>query len=310
MTKLAIGIDIGGTNTQIGLVTQEGEILNQTTLPTSKYPNVNEFVGAVKTEIELLVSNVGTKPVGIGIGAPNGNFYSGSIEFAPNLLWKGIIPLAKLFEDALNLPVLLTNDANAAAVGEMKFGAAKGLKDFLFFTLGTGVGSGIVVNGEIVYGHDGFAGEIGHTIIHQNGRACGCGRKGCLEMYASVRGICYTIKELVQEKNYNSIVNIEMPFTSKDIYLAAEKGDNAAIEAFKITGDILGLAFANSVNYTSPSHIFVFGGLAHAWKFLYPPLKKSFAKNLLKIYQNKVKIMPSELKDADAAILGGAALMF
>jgi len=308
MSKNAvISIDIGGTNTKIGIVDFDGTIINQTVISTTDYPDINIFVDTVINEISLL--NKGNKNIlkGIGIGAPNGNIYSGSIEFAPNLIWKGIIPLAKMFTEKTKLLSVLTNDANAAAIGEMKFGAAKNIKNFIFITLGTGVGSGIVVDGKLVYGHDGFAGEIGHVIVFPDGRECGCGRKGCLEMYASVRGICITMKELMQK--YNQPKLLPLNFNSKDIFLLAEKGNKIAIEAFKITGEILGLAIANSVAYTSPSDIFMFGGLAHAWEFLYPSTIDSFNNNLLKIYKNKIEIKKSELKDSDAAILGGAAII-
>jgi glucokinase len=307
MDNSIIGIDIGGTNTRIGIVNKNGEILAQGNIETANFPNVTDFIHASTTEIERLLGLSNTSALGIGIGAPNGNFYTGSIEFAPNLLWKGKIPLAKLFQQQFKIPTLLTNDANAAAIGEMKFGAAKNIKDFLFITLGTGVGSGIVVNENLVYGHDGFAGEIGHVIVIPNGRTCGCGRKGCLEMYASVRGICITMKELMEKHNENGLLPSD--FTSKDIYNLATQGNFLATEAFKITGDILGLALANSVAYTSPSHIFVFGGLTNAWEFLYPPMYQSFEDNLLSIYKNKIPIKQSGLKEADAAIMGAAALI-
>lgn len=302
-----ISIDIGGTNTKIGLVDYNGNIVTRTVISTTDYPDVNFFVDAVIDKINQLDKVNNYNLAGIGIGAPNGNFYSGSIEFAPNLLWKGQIPLAKMFTEKTGLPAILTNDANAAAIGEMKFGAANKLDNFLFITLGTGVGSGIVANGKLVYGHDGFAGEIGHVIVFPDGRECGCGRKGCLEMYASIRGICITMKELMVKNNQLKLLPTN--FTSKDIFLLAQKGNEIAKDAFRITGEILGLALANSVAYTSPSHIFIFGGLAHAWGFLYPSTLKSFNKNLLEIYKNKIEIKRSALKDSDAAILGGAAIV-
>jgi glucokinase len=305
--KAVLSIDIGGTNTKFGIVDFNGNILNQNVISTTHYPNINLFVDAILTKVREFNILSRFNLTGIGIGAPNGNFYSGSIEFAPNLLWEGKIPLAKMFTEKSGLPSILTNDANAAAIGEMKFGAAKNIKNFIFITLGTGVGSGIVVDGKLVYGHDGFAGEIGHVIVFPNGRQCGCGRQGCLEMYASVRGICITMKELMAKQNQTKLLPDN--FTSKDIFLLAEKKNKIALEAFNITGEILGLALANSVAYTSPSHIFIFGGLAHSWKFIYPSILDSFNTNLLKIYKDKIEIKKSALKDSDAAILGGAAII-
>ena len=238
---------------------------------------------------------------GIGIGAPNGNYFKGTIEFAPNLKWEGIIPLAQLFSEKLNCKTILTNDANAAAIGEMIFGGAKGMKDFIFITLGTGLGSGIVANGEMIYGHDSFAGEIGHVIMFQDGRQCGCGRNGCLETYCSATGII---------KTYMQLTNSDQLIDAKCIYDKALADDKKAIEAFNYTGDILGLALANSVAYTSPEAIFLFGGLALAGDFIFKPTIESFEKNLLHIYKNKIKIIPSKLKENEAAILGAASLVW
>ncbi|MBK5284750.1 MAG: ROK family protein [Bacteroidia bacterium] len=304
MSRIAAAIDIGGTNTNFGLVDEQGKILAQDSVPTKKFPEPRELVKVVSAAIsELLTPD--SELIGAGIGAPNGNFFSGSIEFAPNMQWKGIVPLAKYFSEALNCEAVLTNDANAAALGEMIFGGAKGMKDFIFVTLGTGLGSGIVVNGEMVYGHDGFAGELGHVIIIPEGRSCGCGRKGCLETYCSATGIVTTY--------FSGIRNPESKINSVDakyIYELAKQGDQTAIDSFNYTGEILGLALANSVTYTSPEAIFLFGGLANAGDFIFNPTKESFEKNLLNIYKNKIKILPSQLKENDAALLGAASLIW
>ena len=300
--KVVVGIDIGGTNTAIGLVDQRGKILAKDSVPTRNFSEPKRFVKTVSEKIcQLLFANC--QLVGIGVGAPNGNFFSGSIEFAPNLQWKGKVPLAKLFSEELKVKTLLTNDANAGALGEMIFGGAKGMKDFIFITLGTGLGSGIVVNGEMVYGHDGFAGEIGHTIVERDGRQCGCGRKGCLEQYCSATGLVKTYNKLNKKSRVNSQ-------ESRIIYERAMKGESAAITSFNYTGDLLGFALANSVAYTRPEVIFLFGGLANAGKFIFNPTKKSFEKNLLRLWNNKIKILPSHLPEHDAAILGAASLIW
>jgi glucokinase len=301
-TGLVAGIDIGGTNTAFGLVNADGRIISRTTLPTQS-STVQELVRDVSDGIKKMLEEAGPEVelTGIGIGAPNGNYYSGCLEFAPNLPWKGIIPLVSYFEEALHVKAILTNDAKAAALGEMLFGGARGLKDFLFITLGTGLGSGIVANGELIYGHDGLAGEVGHTVIIPGGRLCGCGRQGCLETYCSATGICATYLEKSGEKKSSHI-------DSEYIYVKARAGDTAALDAFEFTGQWLGFALANSVAYTSPSAIFLFGGLARAGDFIFHPTKKSFEENLLKIYQHKIKILPSQLKENDAAILGAASL--
>ncbi|NLA24403.1 MAG: ROK family protein [Bacteroidales bacterium] len=302
-----LGVDIGGTGTKIGLVNSKGEIISQTSIKTKSYPTIENFVDDVFAKADILAE--GRKISGIGIGAPNGNYYNGCIENAPNLPWRGKIELAKLFEDKRGVKTLVTNDANAAAIGEMIFGAAKGIEHFIYITLGTGVGSGIVSGGEMIYGHDGMAGELGHAISVQNGRQCGCGRKGCLEMYASIRGIVITMQELIAENPHASkLENIEN-FNSKQIYEAAINGDKLALKAFDKTAEILGLALANAVAFSSPSHIFIFGGLANSGEILLKPLRKYFEENLLNVYQNKVKIELSALPDSDAAILGSAALI-
>jgi glucokinase len=311
MKKLVAGIDIGGTNTVLGLVDEEGKILVKETVSTEHFPVPEDLVVVVCEQIKKAHKEFASthELAGIGVGAPNGNFFKGTIEFAPNLKWKGVVPLAKYFSDQMQLKTLLTNDANAAALGEMIFGGAKGMKDFIFITLGTGLGSGIVVNGEMVYGHDSFAGEIGHVIMYPDGRPCGCGRRGCLETYCSATGIKRTYSDMLMSHHERA----ELKGKGADaryIYDKALSGDKDAIEAFRYTGEILGLALANSVAYTSPEAIFLFGGLAMAGDLIFSPTKESFEKNLLNIYKNKIKILPSRLKENDAAILGAASLIW
>ena len=246
----------------------------------------------------------------MGVGAPNGNYYNGTIEFAPNLPWKGVIPLSAMFEDKLGIPTALTNDANAAAIGEMTYGAARGLRDFIMITLGTGVGSGIVVNGQLVYGHDGFAGELGHVIVERDGRICGCGRKGCLETYCSATGVARTAREFLVARSEPSLLR-EIPaeeIVSKDVYDAAIKGDKLALEIFEYTGTILGRALADFVAFSSPEAIVLFGGLAKSGDLIMKPIQKALEENVLKIYAGKTKLLLSQLKDADAAVLGASAL--
>jgi glucokinase len=303
--RIAAGIDIGGTNSVYGLVDAAGHILFRGSIPTTSFDTPQQLVHTLCRNIEILLSECGEECelVGIGMGAPSGNNFTGSIEHAPNLKWRGIIPIAKYFTEEMKCRTILTNDANAAALGEMLFGGAKGMKDFLFITLGTGLGSGIVVNGEMVYGHDGMAGELGHTILIPGGRLCGCGRKGCLETYCSATGIRKTYLEKSGEDNRPEI-------DAKYIYEKARAGDKAALDSFQYTGKLLGLALANSVTYTSPSAIFLFGGLAQAGAFIFEPTLKSFEQNLLNIYHNKIKILPSQLAENDAAILGAASLVW
>lgn len=303
--KLAAAIDIGGTNTVFGLVDREGNIVYRSAIKTTEYPRAEELVNAVSEQI--LANLNGHELVGAGIGAPNGNYFRGTIEFAPNLNWYGVIPLAQYFKDALNCDALVTNDANAAALGEMVFGGAKGMKDFIFITLGTGLGSGVVVNGQMVYGHDSFAGELGHVIVEPHGRQCGCGRKGCLETYASATGIKRTYSDLLMSRHKHADIDDKVA-DARYIFDKAVKGDVQALQAFKYTGEILGLALANAVAMTSPEAIFLFGGLAQAGHFIFEPTIESFEHNLLNIYKGKIKVLPSELKESDAAILGAASL--
>ncbi|SBV90771.1 ROK family protein [uncultured Dysgonomonas sp.] len=308
----AIGIDIGGTNSVFGIVDKRGHIINQGSIKTGAYKEINEYVDHLSAGVQEIIDQVGGSGniKGIGVGAPNGNFFTGCIEFAPNLPWKGVIPLAQMLTDKLNIPVALTNDANAAAIGEMTYGAARGMKDFIVITLGTGVGSGIVVNGQLVYGHDGFAGELGHTTAIREGRMCGCGKKGCLETYSSATGVARTAREYLQTRKDPSVLR-ELAIdeiTSKDVYDAAVKGDKLAKEIFEYTGQVLGESFADFVAFSSPEAIILFGGLIKAGKLIFDPVRKHMEENLLPIYRNKIKLLMSELKESDAAVLGASAL--
>lgn len=308
-----VGIDIGGTNTVFGIVDARGSIVAINSIKTGAYAQADEYVDAVcKNLLPLIEANGGVDKIkGIGIGAPNGNYYSGTIEFAPNLPWKGIIPLAKMFEDRLGIPTTLTNDANAAAIGEMTYGAARGMKDFIMITLGTGVGSGIVINGQMVYGHDGFAGELGHVIMRrENGRLCGCGRKGCLETYCSATGVARTAREFLTASTEPSLLRAipAEEITSKDVYDAAVKGDTLAMNIFNFTGTILGEALVDFIAFSSPEAIVLFGGLAKSGKYIFDPIQKAIDANILSIYKGKTKLLMSELKDSDAAVLGASAL--
>lgn len=309
-----IGIDVGGTNTVAGIVDKRGQILKSGSIKTAKHDQVEDYLDELTKLLEEMIAGTTTKDQikGIGAGTPNGNYFTGSIEFAPNLPWKGVIPFAQLLEDRIGIPVALTNDANAAAIGEMTYGAARGMKDFIVITLGTGVGSGIVVNGQLVYGHDGFAGELGHVIVRRhNGRLCGCGRSGCLETYASATGMSRTAREYLDLKPDMQTRLREIPaedLTSKDVFDAAMAGDEMAKEIFRFTGEMLGEAFADFVAFSSPEAIILFGGLSKAGDLIMEPVRENMEKNLLNIYKNKVKLMFSELKESDAAVLGASAL--
>jgi glucokinase len=313
MEALAIGIDIGGTGTKFGIVDRVGNVLFSSEISTRKHSDVNTFIDELYTELSKLIDNVGGigRIKGIGVGAPNGNYYTGTIEYAPNLPWKGIIPLARMMEDKFKIPVVLTNDANAAAIGEMMYGAAQGMKDFIMITLGTGVGSGIVANGKLVYGHDGFAGELGHTTIIPNGRLHeGTGKRGSLESYASATGVRLTTLEILEKSTEPSSLR-SFPtdqIDSKKVYEAAIAGDAVAKEIFESTGTILGAALANFVMFSSPEAIILFGGLTKAGDLILKPTRESMEANLIQIFQNKVKILVSHLKESDAAILGASAL--
>lgn len=307
-----VGMDIGGTNTVFGVVDSRGNVLASDSVKTQQYTQIEEYVDAVCKKLLPLIQQFGgaEKIKGMGVGAPNGNYYSGTIEFAPNLPWRGIIPLAAMLEDKLGIPTALTNDANAAAIGEMTYGAARGLKDFIMITLGTGVGSGIVINGQLVYGHDGFAGELGHVIVNPEGRVCGCGRKGCLETYCSATGVARTAREFLVARSEPSLLrNVPVEdIQSKDVYDAAVKGDKLAQEIFEYTGKILGEALANFVAFSSPEAIILFGGLAKSGDYITKPIQKALEDNVLNIYKGKTKLLLSQLKDADAAVLGASAL--
>jgi glucokinase len=314
MKEYTIGIDIGGTNTAFGFVTKTGEVFLDGSITTRGYKNAEHFVEILSNTLKenIKIYSNDHKLKGIGIGAPNGNYYSGCVEFAPNLEWEGIVNLVDLMKKHIDLPVFLTNDANAGAIGEMLFGGAKGMNDFIYITLGTGVGSGIVSNGKLVYGHDGFAGEIGHTFAVTDGRDCGCGRKGCLETYTSATGIVRTALEFLEKDKRQSELRMYDPaeITSKLIYDAAVKGDKTALEIFDYTAMILGRSLADAVAYTSPEAIFLFGGLAKAKEFMLHPVKQYMEKYILNIYKNKVKILPSELKEGQAAVIGAAAFIW
>lgn len=317
--NFSIGIDIGGTNTVWGLVNRRGEILTQGKLFTKNYSSYAEYLKAIANALEPVIKQFGFEQIcGIGIGAPNANYYTGQIENAANLPWKTIIPVKMVLEEALNLPTILTNDANATAIGEMTYGAAKGMKDFIVITLGTGVGSGFVANGQLIYGYDSFAGELGHTIAVRDGRPCGCGRNGCLETYTSATGIVTTTLEMlaqqpeipksVHDKWLVSLSRSGKKINAYDVFSAAESGDPLALSIFDYTGKILGQSLADAVAITSPEAIIFFGGLAHAGNYLMQPLRHYMELNLLHNYKNRVKLLPSGMPESDAAILGAASL--
>lgn len=308
-----LGIDIGGTNTVFGIVDARGVVIASASIKTQKHSEISAYIDELYTEVsKLIAENDATDKIhGIGIGAPNANYFTGVIEGGVNLPWPTPIPLAQLVSEKFGIPVAITNDANAAAIGEMTYGAARGIKDFIMITLGTGVGSGIVINGQMVYGHDGFAGELGHMIMKRhNGRLCGCGRTGCLEAYCSATGVARTAREFLEIRTEPSILrNLEIEsITSKDVYDAAIAGDKLAKEIFEYTGEILGEALADFTVFSSPEAYILFGGLAKSGDLLMKPLKNSMEKNMLGIFKGKVKVLLSELKEADAAVLGASAL--
>ena len=315
MDAFVAGVDIGGTGTKFGIVDNVGNVLFASEISTKKHEQVHTFIDELHQELSILIEKVGGvgRIKGIGVGAPNGNVYTGNIEYAPNLPWKGIIPLARMLQDKFKIPVRLTNDANAAAVGEMMYGAAQGMKDFIMITLGTGVGSGIVANGQLVYGHDGFAGELGHTTIITNGRLhTGTGKKGSLESYASATGVAQSAIEILETTDRPSLLR-DIPksaLNSKAVFEAATKGDEVAIEVFAFTGKVLGMALANFVMFSSPEAIILFGGLTKAGDLILKPTREHLEANVIEIFQNKVKILVSHLKESDAAILGASALMW
>jgi glucokinase len=312
---LVVGIDIGGTGTKFGIVDRDGNVLHSGQTDTRKYEHFEPYLDELAKALNEMIDKVGGKNriKGIGIGAPNANFYTGNIEYAPNLRWKGVIPLQTSVEKKLGLPCVVTNDANAAAIGEMKYGAARGMNDFIMITLGTGVGSGIVANGKLIYGHDGFAGELGHTIVIPDGRLHpGTNKKGSLESYASATGLTATAVEVLTNNNKPSLLrNVPSDkINSKIVYEAAVQGDELAIEIFNYTGKILGIALANAVMFSSPEAIILFGGLTKAGDYILAPTRKYMEENLIQIFQGKVKILFSYLKESDAAILGASALIW
>ncbi len=316
MSKIAVtlGIDIGGTNTVFGLVDEKGKCYLKNSVPTqAEDPAIdlfNRLFEKFKGVYDSVKENYELK--GIGIGAPNANYYTGSVVNPPNLNW-GVVNLVDLTKKYLDIPVAVTNDANAAALGEMMFGAAKEFKNFIEITLGTGLGSGIIVNGDLVYGHDGFAGELGHVIVEPEGRLCGCGRRGCLETYSSATGIKRTVYQMLADQNGTDSILREIPFTqltAKDVSTAVKKGDKIGEMAFEYTGKILGRALANAVTHTSPEAIVLFGGLANAGELIFEPVRRHFEENLLYVFKNKIKVIPSGLEEGNVAVLGAGALIW
>ena len=304
---------MGGTNTAFGIVDARGTVIASSSIKTGKHSKIEDYIDELYTEINrIIVANDAEGKInGIGIGAPNANYFTGVIEDGVNLPWPTPIPLADLITKKFGIPCLITNDANAAAIGEMTYGAARGLKDFIMITLGTGVGSGIVVNGQMVYGHDGFAGELGHVIMKRNnGRVCGCGRTGCLEAYCSATGVARTAREFLEIRDEKSLLrdyDIDN-ITSKDVYDCAVKGDKLALDIFNYTGTILGEALADFVTFSSPEAFVIFGGLTKSGDYIMNPIREAFDKNIMKVFKGKVKILISELKESDAAVLGASAL--
>ncbi|HOQ59651.1 MAG TPA: ROK family protein [Vicinamibacterales bacterium] len=311
-TRVAVGIDIGGTNSVLGLVDEQGACLAESLVDTVPEAGpeslVERLVSAVR---ELHAPLAGTCEIaGVGIGAPNANYYTGTVEHPPNLGWKGVTPFVALVRRHVDVPVVITNDANAAALGELRFGAARGMRDVIVITLGTGLGSGIIANGELIYGVDGFAGEIGHVTVQPDGRECGCGRRGCLETYASATGICRTVFELLSTSRAESELR-DVPFrklTGRLISAAAHRGDPIALAAFEHTGKVLGTTLANTVAHTAPEAIILFGGLAGAGELIFEPTRRWLEAHVLKLYRGHVKIIPSGLPGGNSAVLGAAAL--
>ena len=309
-----VGIDVGGQTTKLGVVDARGAVLAQTVIRTDTHVEIEPYIADLAVALNKVIAEAGVEGQvkGIGVGAPNANYYTGTIESAVNLSWGGTktIEFAKLLSEAMNgLPVALTNDANAAAVGEMTYGAARGMKNFIMITLGTGVGSGIVINGDVVYGHDGFAGELGHTAaVRSNGRTCNCGKTGCLETYASATGVARTAREWLELSDEPSVLRNLDSIASKDVFDAAKEGDKLALKIFEFTGKILGRSFADFIAFSSPEAIVLFGGLARAKEFLTAPIEEAMNSNVLPLWRNKVKIVYSQLKESDAAILGASAL--
>ena len=311
--NLVIGIDVGGQTTKCGIVDARGSVLAQTVIRSDNHEEAGPFIAALAEALNHIIAEAKAEGQirGIGVGAPNGNYYTGCIEAAPNLKWgHNRVEFAKLLQEQMNgIPVSLTNDANAAAVGEMTYGAARGMKNFIMITLGTGVGSGIVINGEVVYGHDGFAGELGHTCaVRHNGRQCNCGKTGCLEAYTSAIGVARTAREWLEMSDEPSVLRSLDKITSKDVYEAAKEGDKLALKVFDFTGRMLGESFADFIAFSAPEAIVLFGGLARSKEFLIGPIQKAMDENVLPLWKGKVKLVFSQLKESDAAILGASAL--
>ena len=309
-----LGIDMGGTGTKFGIVDARGNVLKSASIPTPDYPDINDYCDVLCAEMKKLADEFGglDQVRGVGAGTPNGNYYTGCIEYAPNLPWKGLVPFANLISERMGIPCRITNDANAAAMGEMTYGAARGMRNFIEITLGTGVGSGIVIDGKVVYGHDGFAGELGHTkIVHgPEGRQCGCGQKGCIEAYASATGVARSAKEIVSNSSKETLLrNLDIDhITSYDVFKAAEAGDEVAKEIFEFTGRLLGQKLADFVAFSAPEAIILFGGLTKSGHLIMDPIVEAMNANVLPIWKNKVKVLVSTLKDSDAAILGASSL--
>jgi len=313
--QFVVGIDVGGQTSKLGVVDARGEILAQKVIRTDTFgTDAEAYIDALAVAVKDVIAQSGKEGEirGVGVGAPNGNYYTGEVSFAPNIAWAAnqAVPFSKMLSERLEgLPVSLTNDANAAAVGEMTYGAARGMKNFIMITLGTGVGSGIVINGQVVYGHDGFAGELGHVcVVRHNGRQCGCGRTGCLEAYCSATGVARTAREWLEMSDEPSLLRELDKIASKDVYDAAKEGDKLALKIFEYTGTLLGTAFSDFVAFSAPEAIVLFGGLARSKEFLTEHIERGLNDNVLKIWKNKVKIVYSELKESDAAILGASAL--
>jgi glucokinase len=312
--QVVIGIDIGGQTTKCGVVDARGDVLSQNVVRSDSHTDVKPYIDELAVALKKLIADADAEGSvrGIGVGAPNANYYTGEIENAVNLTWgvQGHIPFAKMLSEAMDgLPVALTNDANAAAMGEMTYGAAKGMKNFIMITLGTGVGSGIVIDGKMVYGHDGFAGELGHTcMVRHNGRQCNCGKTGCLEAYCSAIGVARTAREWLDMSDEPSELRSLDKISSKDVFDAAKNGDKLALKIFDYTGTLLGQAFADFIQFSSPEAIVLFGGLARAKEFLTDPIQKAMNANVLPLWKNKVRLVYSQLKESDAAILGASAL--
>lgn len=308
-----IGIDMGGTNTVFGVVDARGHVIARSSIKTQQYTDIKDYINALYDEMMKIIDSVGGIELirGIGAGAPNANYYTGNIENAANLPWNGIVPFTALLAEKFGVPACVTNDANAAAMGEMTYGAARGMKNFIMITLGTGVGSGIVIDGKVVYGHDGFAGELGHTtVVRQNGRMCGCGKTGCLEAYASATGVARTAREILDSTDKKSLLrNLDLDsITSKDVYDAAVQGDEVALDIFEYTGRMLGEKFADFIAFSAPEAIVMFGGLTKSGDYLMKPVREYMEKNVMPQWRGKVKLLFSDLKESDAAVLGASAL--